>query len=47
VFGGSLADIASIGAAATADVRQLNKPKTKLEKPKPKPIKKAVARKKK
>ena len=27
VFGGSLADLASIGASATADVGKLNKPK--------------------
>jgi len=37
VFGGSLADIASIGAAATADVRQLKKPE-ESKKPKPRPI---------
>jgi len=48
VFGGSLAHMASIGAAATADVSKLGKkPKQKvLEKPKAKPVSK-VARKEK
>ena len=45
VFGGSLAKIASIGAAATADIAQLKGKKEKLEKskPKPKPIPQKVA----
>ena len=44
VFGGSLADIASIGAAATADVRQLRKP-AEEKKPKPRAIPQKVAKK--
>lgn len=43
VFGGSLADIATIGAAATADPNQLDKFKNKnKEKPQPKAIPKAL-----
>lgn len=44
VFGGSLADIASIGAAATADVAQLRK-QNKDDKPKPRAIPQKVAKK--
>jgi len=50
VFAGSLADIASIGAAATADINQIKKMKEAAKKPPPKKIpkqQKTAARKKK